>query len=254
VKRHAAAALVLLAVGIGIVDPYACVQYSSGEALERAIPEPERARLVAVAERALKLVPAPRGYTADGPPSSGQADEKAAWSEATQKWTSLPAARAERAYEPRTEGDSAPPALEVRLLVNGPIGVPDGLASVGGAPRILPIRGAASVEVTTVGAEQFDTPATGGHEEGGRVVMPVTPADAANALTIIRTLIADPASERALKASASGGAVAPTLPRASARADRVASITVELYGAKRDVEALNRRLPIAALRRLLTPR
>jgi hypothetical protein len=153
-------------------------------------------------------------------------------------------------YEPRKSGESAPPNLEQRVYVNSEVRMPSGLASEGTAPRLFPIPGASVVEVTTVGIEDSETASS----MGGRIAMPVKPEQAASAITIIRVLLADPKTERIFRSAAAEGHRPEGLDRAAKRPGAVQSLVIELYGGKRDVEALARRLPIPALRKLLDPR
>lgn len=254
-RRHAAAAVITAAVAVGLLDPYACRQYSlAGASAEAAAPtrtisKSERARLLSAARRALALVPAPRGYALDRKSVRSEADGAAAWSAGRGAWAAPGTARAERIYEPPEGGENAPPVMEQRVYVNSAVEVPSGLASVGGPPRLFPLPGAAAIEVTTIGAEDPE-PAP---SEGGRVAMPVTPDQAASAITILRIVFADPMTERIYRSAASTGAVDAVDTRAK-RPDEIQTLVVELYGGKRDVEALARRLPVAALRRLLDPR
>jgi hypothetical protein len=273
VKRHVAAAVITAAVAVGLLDPYACRQYSlhgahaepaaapaaSASALapadeqplaSRLIPKRERARLREAAEKALALLPVPRGYVLDPESNTFGVGETAPWDEARATWSSPGAASAERVYEPRKRGENAPPNLEQRVYVNSEVRMPSGLASEGTAPRPFPIQGAPAVGVTTICMEG----AGAASSEGGRVAMPVTPDQAASAITIIRVLLADPKTERIYRSAAAVGGMPEGLDRAAKRPGAVQSLVIELYGGKRDVEALARRLPVAALRKLLDPR
>jgi hypothetical protein len=259
-KRNSLAAAALLVLGVGLVDPYACVQYSTGGSLQPEIPKAERDRLLRTAKRALAAIPAPGApYALDRESESASVEPRAAWDDAASRWMAPGVARAERVYAPDEEGtDAAPPPLEVRVFVNAATGVPTSLASVGGAPRWFRIEGAAAVEVTTLGAGEGASEigprdgSEGDGTDGGRVMMPVSPTEAARAITVIRIVVADAGTERMLRETAEGRAVERAERERVARADRVESVTVELYGAKRDVEALARRVPTKALRELLT--
>ena len=83
-------------------------------------------------------------------------------------------------------------------------------------------------------------------------MMPTTPDAVANSITIIRMLIAGAEAEAAFRAASAGKTAAATARTPVDRADRVESITVELYGAKRDVERAARRIPMTKLRALLS--
>ena len=251
--KRAAAALVWLAAVIGIMDPYACVQHSLGSTLSRAIPQADRDRLVAAARRALALVPAPAGYTRDGGEANGASDETAEWNDALGRWAALGAARADRVYQPRAASDGPPP-LEIRALVNSGLGVPEGLASVGDSPRLISIRGAVAILVTTIGAgggeeEEPTVPAA----EGGRVALPLSRTSRANSLAIVRILVSDPATEQAVRRSVTEGGASVVAAKPTSSAGAVHSVTIELYGGKAAVLKLARRIPVASLRNLLTP-
>lgn len=243
-KRKVAGALVALAVGVGLVDPYACVQRSWGRTVRRDVPAGERARVLVAVRRALALLPAPRGYQLDGESITSEAERTASYRDESGRWASAVAARAERAFEPPDpDRDDAPPALEQRVFANSEVALPTGLASETGMMRSYPLTGAAAVEALMAG---YDEPS-----EGGRVAMPAGPGQVQAAPTIVRVLIADPASERAFRAAAGSGQVAARPRQAPARAGAVQSLVVELYGGRRDVEAMARRIPVDALRRLL---
>jgi len=253
VKRHAASALVTLAVAVGLLDPYACVQYSAGSSLKRPISpisKTEQTRLRDVARRGLGLIPAPRGYALDPTSVTAEADDSAPWDEARGSWAAPATARAERVFEAaRGSDDNAPPAMEQRVFVNSAVEAPSGLASEGGTPRAFPVPGASAIEVTMIGAED----ATPAPAEEGRIAMPVTPVKAASAVTIIRILLADPETERAFRATAGGSTPLPAR-SPPARPGAIRTLVVELYGGKRDVESLASYLPTTSLRRLLDRR
>jgi hypothetical protein len=268
-KRHVIAAAITLAVGIGLLDPYACVQHSLEAAPDRPIPKAEREKLESTARAALTLLPEPRGYTLIEKSTTSEASESAPWNQSRARWAAPGTARAERAYEARRDHPDQPghgedlPDLEQRVFLNSALEAPQGLASEGNTPRAFPLRGAAAVEVTLIGGDdetgdsgsEPGRPAEGGRDrdpgQGGRVRMPVTPEAAASAVTILRIVVSDPATERAFKAGAVSGAIRLPAPRPPARAGAVRALVVELYGARRDVEALARRVRVAALRNLL---
>jgi hypothetical protein len=64
-------------------------------------------------------------------------------------------------------------------------------------------------------------------------------------------VIADPSTERAFRAAAGLGSLTARPRKAPARAGSVETLVIELYGGRRDVEAVARRIPAPALRRLL---
>jgi hypothetical protein len=252
-RRLPIVALVLMAAGIGIIDPYACVQYGAGGSLQRDISKKERDSLLRVALRTRDLVPPPGArYVLDRESDETSADAKASWDDPAGKWMAPGAARALRTYSPvDPDAANAPPTFEVRAHVNEETAMPRTLASIFGDPRPFKVGGAVAVEIPTVTTEDAG-PAGSNESEGGRVAMPTTPEAVANSITIVRMLVAGAEVEAAFRA-ASEGKRAPAVPRTSVdRADRVESITVELYGAKRDVERAARLISVAKLRALLS--
>ncbi len=250
-RRLPIVAAVLIAAGIGIIDPYACVQYGTGGALQRDISKKERDSLLRVALGARTLVPSPgAAYVLDRESDEASADAKAAWDDPAGKWMAPAAARAIRIYSPvHPDAADALPTFEARIHVNEKAGMPHELASIFDAPRPFTIEGAVGIETPTVGATDI-APANGA--EGGRVAMPMTAEQAARTITVLRIVLAGPEAERALRAASEGEPAEGVASRPVDRADRVESVTVELYGAKRDVERVALRLPMAKLRALLT--
>ena len=249
-KRHLVALVVVVAVGIGLVDPYACVQYSAGGSLKRNAPAAERARVLSAARRAIALLPMPHGYSLDRASVTSEADRSGTWDDARGGWSAPLAARAERVYGP-AGGDAAdaPPSFEQRVFVNAEVALPTGLASEAGATRAFLVPGAAAALLTMAGTERA-APA-GRESRGGRLALPLPPGRAAVAPAILRVLIADAALERAYRDAADSGRLARPARRPPSRAGTVETLIVELYGGRRDVEAMARRIPVAALRRLL---
>lgn len=240
-KRHALSLLIVTTVAIGLIDPYACVQHSSGSPIQKDVPARERSRVRSVARRVLGLLPAPRGYALDPESVTSEASATAPWSPAG-TWAAPATARADRSYAPPDpDAPDAAPTLEQRVFVNAEVALPTGLASESGALREVAVPGAAAVEVLTAGVA----------EEGGRLAMPLTPDQADRSLTIVRILLADAPTERAFRAAARSGEMRLAPRKPPSRAGRVETLVVELYGARGDVERLAKRLPVAALRRLL---
>ena len=253
-RRLSIVAAVLVLVGIGIVDPYACVQYGTGGGLERELSKKERDSLLRVALRARDLIPSPgTGYVAERESDEASADAKASWDDPAGKWMAPGAARAIRVYPP-TDADAAdaPPAFETRIHVNEEAGMPKALASIFDAPRPFALDGAVAIEIPTVGTDDAAPSPPESGSEGGRIAMPISPKSAARSITVLRIVVACPETERALRAALEGKAVERVARKPVDRADRVESVTVELYGAKRDVEGVARRLSAAKLRALLS--
>ena len=253
-RRLPIVALVLMAAGIGIIDPYACVQYGTGGSLQRDVSKKERDSLLRVALRARDLVPAPGSrYVLDRESDDASADAKASWDDPAGKWMTPGAARALRTYSPvDPDAANALPTFEVRAHVNEESAMPRTLASIFGDPRPFKIDGAVAVEISTVTTEDAE-PAGGSNEsEGGRIAMPATPEAVANSITIVRMLVASAEGEATFRAASQGKPTPPVARTPVDRADRVESITVELYGAKRDVERAARLISTPKLRALLS--
>jgi hypothetical protein len=252
-RRFPIVAAVLIAAGIGIIDPYACVQYGTGGSLQRDISKKERDSLLRTARRARDLVSPPgTRYAVDRESDEAGADTKAPWDDPAGTWMAPGAARAIRIYYPiDPDAPNAPPAFETRIHVNAETGMPRSLATIFGDPRPFRLEGAAAIEIPTVATD--DEPASGGNEtEGGRVALPTTSDAALNSITLLRVLVSAPETEEAFRAASEGKAVSPPRRAPVDRADRVESITVEFYGARKDVERVARRLPVAKLRALLS--
>lgn len=246
-KRRAAAVVVLLGAGLGLLDPYACVQHSWGSPTRRQVPARERARVLEATRRALALLPAPAGYRLDRESVTSEAGREAEWNESASRWEAPVAARAERVFEPSdADAPGAPPPFEQRVFVNDEVSLPAGLASVGGSPRPFAIRGAAAVLVTTAGVD--DAPA-----QEGRVALPVSPEQADNSLAILRAVVAGAPIEAAFERAIGSGLISVPPRKPLRSVGSVETVVVELYGGRRDVESVARRLPAAKLRALLTP-
>jgi len=253
-RRLPIVAAVLIAAGIGIIDPYACVQFGTGGALQRDLSKKERDSLLRTALRARDLVPPPgAGYALDRESDEASADAKASWDDPAGKWMGPGAARALRIFSPMDpDAAGAPPVFEVRIHVNEEAGMPRALPSIFGDPGPFKIDGAVAVEFLTIPTEDAE-PAGGANEsEGGRVAMPTTPGAVANSITIIRMLVAGAEAEASFRAASAGKTAATSARTPVDRADRVESITVELYGAKGAVERAARRIPMTKLRALLS--
>jgi hypothetical protein len=253
-RRLPIVAAVLIAAGIGIIDPYACVQYGTGGSLQRDISKKERDSLLRTAVRARDLVSSPgTRYEVDRESDEASADTKASWDDPAGMWMAPGTARALRIYYPRDpDAANAPPAFETRIHVNAETGMPRSLATIFGDPRPFRLDGAAAIEIPTVATGDAE-PASGGNEaEGGRVAMPATPEAVANSITLLRVLVSAPETEEAFRAASEGKTVSAPRRAPVERADRVESITVEFYGAKKDVERVARGLPMAKLRALLS--
>jgi hypothetical protein len=260
VTRRIAAVLVSLAAVIGLLDPFACRWYSMKGSLAavtaapadrlplRPLPAAARSHLLDTAKRALALVPAPSGYALDPESVETHVDEKAIW--AGSAFGTPGTARAERVYEPALAGypGGTPPTLEQRVFVNSEVTLPAGLASVGGSPKPFEVPGAVGVVVTTI-TDTEDSES--GSSEGGRVALPLTPAQKRTAITIIRVLFANSKTEKLFRTAISEGAMPAWTPPAPKKPGEIQTLVIEIYGGKADVEAVAKRLPAAELRKLL---
>jgi hypothetical protein len=155
-------------------------------------------------------------------------------------------ALAERIYEAPAAAGTPPDqerTLEIRVAINGARDLSTGLGTVGATPHLFKMTDALAVEQSIIGADG-----------GSRVAVPLDKEAAANALTLLRVYVTDPAMEERLRRIASVGTL-PTIDPSqlvSARSDSVRSIIVEFYGSKKDVESLARRVDVKSLRKLLT--
>lgn len=258
--RRIAAVLVSLAAVIGLLDPFACRWYSMQASLAavsavpadrlplRPLPKAARDRLLDTAKRALAMLPAPSGYALDRESVDAKVDEKAIW--AGSAFGTPGTARAECVYEPALAGypGEVPPTLEQRVFVNSEVTLPAGLASVGGSPKPFDVPGAVGVVVTTItDTEDSET----GSSEGGRVALPLTPAQKRTAITIVRVLLANSKTERLFRTAITEGAMPTWTPPAPKKPGEIQTLVIEIYGGKADVEAAGKHLPVGELRKLL---
>jgi hypothetical protein len=260
VTRRIAAVLVSLAAVIGLLDPFACRWYSMEASLaavtavpadrlpSRPLPAAARSHLLDTARRALGLLPTPTGYILDRETVEAKADERALWDSARSVFIRPGTARADRSFDPGTASINPPPLLEQRIFVNSEVTLPAGLASVGGSPKPFDVPGAVGVVVTTItDTEDSET----GSGDGGRVALPLTPAQKRTAITIIRVLFANSKTEKLFRTAISEGAMPAWTEPAPKKPGEIQTLVIEIYGGKADVEAVAKRLPAAELRKLL---
>jgi hypothetical protein len=153
-------------------------------------------------------------------------------------WTS-------RVYETRTASEADERTLEVHLALNGEHGLSTGLASVGGEARIVPMKGALAIRQTIIGAD-----------EGSRVALPLSDEDSRRAPTLVRIYVVPPELESRLRRTVEETGQLPRLDAthvSAGRPDAATVIVVELLGEARDVDTLTPKVPVASLRKLLTP-
>ncbi len=214
---------------------------------ERPVPTAAVAGLRRSLAAALAAVPQPSSpYRLDRTSSVTRVNPAAGWDAAADRWAAPAEGSAERVYVAGGDEDQEDGrTVEIRVFLNLEPSLPTGLASVAGEPRLVALSTAPAVEVTTIGAE-----------EGQRVALPVTPEEAAEAVTIIRLYVGGPAVEQALRrllAEETGESTnKPTHTMVpTRRADHVQAVIVELYGPKAEVERLARGVKVGALRKLL---
>ena len=234
---HAAtivSALVLLATGT------ACEAATPRDPVAKEIPEAEREVLIAALRRAISAMPAPTPPYGKAPDDSTlEADRRCFWDPGAKRWTAPARATSERLFH--LDGADLP-SLEYRVYLNHEPELPEDLASAGGAPRQFPLPGTVAVEVTLIGADAG----------GGRVALPISPEDAATALTVIRIYVGSREMESAVRALLAGGQLAGSIFPAVRKAGEVHSIVVDFYGPKRTVEGLAPALDVAGLRKVLS--
>lgn len=263
--RRTAAVVIAMGAVIGLLDPYACRQYSMvaadvssppqgrmGEPISakpmHKIPASAQAHLLDVANRALAMLPAPKGYVFNND-ADAKAGDEAFWDPERSTFRTPGHALAERSYDPSTASTNPPPTLEQRVFVNCEVAIPMGLASVGGSPKAYNVPGAVAVEVTTItDSEDSEGKAP---SDGGRVALPMTSAQKQTAITIIRVLLANPMTESLFRSGIAAGAMPAWTPPVPKKPGEIQTLVIELYGGKADVEAVAKRLRVAELRKLL---
>src|SRR5262245_469574 len=257
-KRMAAVVIALGAV-VGLLDPFACRQYSMGAAdtgaagathpngaapaaaaPSRPLPRSAKAHLLDTAKRAMEMIPTPGAYVSNDD-LEAKGDEGAPWDSKGSAFIAPGTARAERSFDPGTAGVNPPPMLEQRVFVNSEVAIPTGLASVGGSPKAFDIAGAVAVEVTTITDSEDSQGAA--PRDGGRVALPMTSNQKQTAITITRVLLANPKTESAFQKAIATGTTPAWTPLVPKKPGEIQTLVIELYGGRSDVEALARRIP-----------
>ena len=215
----------------------------------KTIPAARRSALRKALATAMDSIPAPPApYALRPKESTFEVDAKAPWDRKTAKWWDPARAAAERYYEVPADAAGLTEErrnllgpIEVRVELNGELKIGD-LGSEGGAQTLFPIPDAVAVEVTTI--------APG--EAGGRVAA-MTPEQADYRLTALTVVLGDELLEasarrlgREVPGEQWGGVSVWTADPAEVR-----HVFVRIHGPKKPVEDFARRIPTAALRRLL---
>jgi len=165
----------------------------------------------------------------------------------TQRWVPI-SARADREYQvvgdETEESDEVHSRIfEVQVALNGTLGLTTGLATKSDKPHIVELQGAVAVEQTaipTVDSTKVDS--------GDPDHAPEDP------MTLLRIYVVDPDLEthvrKLQKETGAFPGFGPTQVLAD-HPDELRSIVISYYGPKKDVDAIARKIDMAALRRLL---
>jgi hypothetical protein len=164
----------------------------------------------------------------------------------TQRWVPI-AARADREYQ--VVGDETDESdevvsrfFEVQVALNGTLGLTTGLATKSDKPHIVELKGAMAVEQSAI--PLVDSTKVG--SDDGRA--PEEP------MTLLRIYVVDPDLETHVrklhKETGAFPGFGPTQVLAD-HPDELRAIVISYYGPKNDVEAIARKIDVAALRRLL---
>lgn len=156
-------------------------------------------------------------------------------------------AEATRVYErrPAAGTDEDPMVLEIRVYVNRERSLPEPLGSEGGALQTFRHDGIPTTRVflAGVGVDQ------------GRVALPLSPQDEADALTVVRLHVGPPYAEKYLEEIAQGRRPdrTPWDGAAPLRGASVRTLVVEFRGPRAEVELLLRHTLVPKLRAILDP-
>jgi hypothetical protein len=179
----------------------------------------------------------------EDPPTDGIA-AKAGMVKGTQQWVPLEA-WARRQYEaasPDEDEDAPIKFVEIQVALNGTRGLTTGIATKSDKPHIVEIGGAVAVEQTSV--PPVDS--TQVQDDPNRV--PDEP------MSLLRLYLVDPDLETHVRKLQTETSAFPGFGPSQVLAnhpDELRSIVISFYGPKSDVEALAKKVDIAALRRLL---
>jgi hypothetical protein len=162
----------------------------------------------------------------------------------TQQWVPIEA-RAAREYQ--TGGDEEDEAsskfLEIQVALNSTLGLTTGLATKSDKPHIMELEGAMAVEQSTI--PLVDSTRV---DDGDTERAPEEP------MTLLRIYVVDPDLETHVRKLHKETGAFPGFGATQVLADHpdeIRSIVISYYGPKSDVQAIARKIDVAALRKLL---
>ncbi len=209
-----------------------------------ALPAAERKALERTLSKAFRALPVPakefRAARASG--SREIAPGTSAWAVATK----APAeAREARVYEKKIGAgeDAEVVGLEIRVYLNQERALPEPLGSEGGNLETFTHEGLPGMRASLAGIGS------------GRLALPLTPEEEADALTVVRLHVGGAEAEPYLVEIAQGRQPVrtPWDARPARKASEVRTIVVEFHGPRGEVERLVTATRAAPLRALLTP-
>jgi hypothetical protein len=162
----------------------------------------------------------------------------------TQHWVPIEA-RAAREYQAGgdEESEDSPKFLEIQVALNSTLGLTTGLATKSDKPHIMEIEGAMAVEQSTI--PFVDSTRVDGGDTGRAPEEP---------MTLLRIYVVDPDLETHVRKLQKETGTFPGFGPAQVLADHpdeIRSIVISYYGPKSDVQAIARKIDVAALRKLL---
>ncbi len=203
---------------------------------------------VQVKRQLVKVLQATPRPTAPYEPADEEVSEevgaKTGMVKGTQHWVPIEA-RAEREYQAAgdEEDDANAKFLEIQVALNSTLGLTTGLATKSEKPHIMEIEGAMAVAqsaIPVVDSTRVD------RDDKGRA-----PEDP---MTLIRIYVVDPDLEANVRKLQKETGAFPGFGPAQVLADHpdeIRSIVISFYGPKSDVEAIAKKVDVAALRKLL---
>jgi hypothetical protein len=195
--------------------------------------------------KVLQATPKPTApYAPSEESPSDEVAAKAGMVKGTQRWVPIEA-WTQREYEavgPEEDEDAAVKFLEIQIALNGTRGLTSGIATKSDKPHMVTIDGAVAVEQTSIPVV----------DSTQAQVDPSQQPD--EPMTLLRLYFVDPDLEthvRKLQTETSAFPGFGPFQVLADHPDELRSIVISFYGPKSDVEALAKRIDVAALRRLL---
>ena len=213
----------------------------------KTIPPPALEALRRALKQATALLPAPeRPYVLHAEETRLEVDPVAPWDARMKAWLRPGHASAVRSYDVPADAPGIPEDLrrfvgpiEITVELNGETRFPD-LASEGGTPSLVPVKGATAVRVAVIAPEAAQ----------GRMAA-ITPRQAEYRLAAITIFVGDPAAEAAVRSAVKlRGEPRPATAHTSDPSE-VQLITVRIRGPLKPSEELARHIAGASLRQLL---